>query len=280
MESYSPFMTAGRVWVLAATLLLFAGCSGGGDDSATVDPEPSATNSAATENTQTATPTPTPDGMADAATAEFDLGPGVSAEDEAAIRDGLRRAEQFVSETIGRQVTGPFTVSAEASAEPPTANADLAAITFHTLTPVWLAKDAAQRRRIAGHEYFHLIQYGAGWLGPAWLLEGAAEYMSFLPLIDDGTIDRGGLRQLQEAIASGVGLGLDELAQEFGSAEAHYSLAALAVESLVGASGPAALTRYMDLLEEGARWPEAFSSAFGVELEAFYRAFASQRIDF
>lgn len=270
-------MTPVRPWVLTVTLLLFAGCSGGGNDELDADREPDAADSTTTENSRTATPIPTPDDTAEPATAEFDFGAGVSAEDEAAIRDGLRQAEQFVSEMIGRQVTGRFTVSAEASAEPPTANADLAAITFHTLTPVWLAKDAAQRRRIAGHEYFHLIQFEAGWLGPAWLFEGAAEYMSFLPLINDGTIDSAGLQQLQEAIAASVGLGLDELAQDFGSAETHYSLGALAVESLVGASGPAALARYMDLLEEGARWPEAFSSAFGVELESFYRAFASER---
>jgi hypothetical protein len=164
----------------------------------------------------------------------------------------------------------------------------------------WNMRDApaADRVRVVVHEYFHLWQADAagaeaasGRLGPAWLVEGSANFVAFRALADAGVVDWNDAREYLVLVANGISSmdrpavpPLRDLTDDAalvgpGVGCCSYAVATLAVERLTGAAGPAALGRYFEAIGRGDDWRVAFTAGFGRDPDAFSDAFETERAD-
>ena len=222
----------------------------------------------------------------------FQIDSGVSAEDEAYVREGVRLAQDFLAATFGLDVTAPVTFEVEAG-DPGGRSAagtyGSGRVGIETAHPVWTEAGALQRTKIVVHEYFHLLQddlLNGHERGPLWLMEGAAEYVAYLAVAERGLIPYDAVRDYHYGgVAFNPLLALEDLESSAGFAVANesccaYSLAPLAVEVLTVSRGIAAITDYYSRLGRGDDPQDAFEAAFGVALEDFYPAFAVQRQGF
>jgi hypothetical protein len=230
-------------------------------------------------------PSPTSEGMV-----TFNFDTGVTAEDEAYIREGVRLAQDFIAATFGLDVSEPVTVEVQSS-DPGRSSAEAGnqRITFRTAHPVWITSNALQRTKIVVHEYFHLLQEDLlsghePW--PIWLQEGTAEYVAFLTVAERGLISYDEVRNYHYGGAAyNPLLSLEEMESWAGFAAADqaccaYSLSPLAVEILTADRGITAITDYYTRLGRGEDRADAFAAAFGVELADFYATFAVQQQGF
>jgi hypothetical protein len=224
-------------------------------------------------------------------TVTFTFDGGVTSEDEAYVREGVRLAQDFVAETFGLDVSAPVTVaveSADRSGKPP-ADAWRRTLTIRTAHPVWATSSALQRTKIVVHEYVHLLQedlLDGQDRGPIWLLEGAAEYIAYLAVAEKGILPYDAVRDYHYAgAAQNPTLGLEAMETPEGFAAADraccaYSLSPLAVESLVAGRGVEAIVLYYQRLGRGHDPADAFADAFGVAFPDFYATFAAQQQGF
>ncbi len=137
------------------------------------------------------------------------------------------------------------------------------------------------------HELFHVLQEewsdGADVRrGPKWLLEGSAEYVSQLVMVDDGTME---LADLQACLRRQSGVGTARLPalrslEPVTAIPAYrsdlYALSALGVDQLVAQPGAKALGAFYAELAR-TDWPTAFHDAFGADPAAFYATFEQAR---
>ena len=144
------------------------------------------------------------------------------------------------------------------------------------------------RRKIIIHEVFHLLQFEQRWIGgpqPAglhWMIEGAAEYLGWLGIANQGTVSIGTargcmLKEVTDFTASqppGLpDLNLLESAQSFSRPGPVYPLAMLGVQHLMSTSSADALLTYGAAIAAGNTAESAFQNAFGASLPAFYQQF-------
>ena len=221
---------------------------------------------------------------------KFRFDTGVSAEDEAYVREGIRLAQDFVAVTFGLDVTEPVTVEVQSS-DPGRSSAEARDqhVSIRTAHPVWITSNALQKTKIVVHEYFHVLQGDLlnghePW--PIWLQEGAAEYVGFLAVAERGLVPYDAARDYHYGGAAyNPLLALVEMESWEGFSAADqaccaYSLSPLAVEILTAERGIDSITDYYALLGRGEDPEDAFEAAFGVELNDFYAMFAGQQQGF
>lgn len=233
---------------------------------------------------------------AELAEVTFEIDGGVSNEDEAYLREGVRLAQDFLLAEFGADVGAPVTVQALATGSTPpyVGEAVGGQITTYTSHPAWREQYPPLRRvEHAAHEYFHLMQedligtrLDRAEAGPVWLVEGSAEYVGFLALASKGVVSYDGVRAYHQAnVAFGPLLPLLEdlesrqafYAAPQGSA---YSLSALAVEILVAERGVGSLGDYFAGLGRSVAWDAAFADAFGQTPGDFYATLEGLRPGF
>lgn len=206
---------------------------------------------------------------------------GVSAENQDTITEGVGLAQDVLAAQWGGDLTGNVSVAIKTSTSAPAGGAGNGTLTFNTGNAVWVDTTVRQRVKIAVHEYVHLWQSQRSnkALGWAWIVEGSAEFVAFQAIIDKGLISPAEVRAFHVAIVTSSST-LPELQAMETSISAPgpvYSLAYLAVESLVTKSGPDSLIDYFDLRGDGQSHAAAFSAAFGLSSTTFYSQFAAER---
>jgi hypothetical protein len=260
-------------------------------------------------------PTPTP------LRAEFHFGSLVRPDDRALIRSGIEVTARYLEQAAQLQpaecLVFAFTSGQsleEALADvPEAANLTIDAITqrlqflpaethpglifVNPSTQAWQSRPSVQRLRVAGHEYFHIVQmellgrrmtdlifstpvHQTRPEGPSWLFEGSADYVSWK------AIESAGLTALDNHLTSASVVNdtditeLETFIEYYASPENRAILSLLAVDLLVGDDGARRLVDYYDAVGSGMRWPEAFWRIYGRTVDAFYaefRAFMATR---
>lgn len=166
------------------------------------------------------------------------------------------------------------------------------AIFINVASPRWKDLPTLERIRLAAHEYVHAIQLdlmGAGktrrffnsvgqtetTAGPLWLIEGSAEYLSWLALQSTGLLSLD--RFLETTTAKRVA---PRQMSSFGAFQiegpAAYVSGLRAVIYLAGAGGEERVLDYFETLGLGESWEVAFRDTFGRDIESFYRDYDAQ----
>jgi hypothetical protein len=153
----------------------------------------------------------------------------------------------------------------------------------------WNKLTAVHQVRLAAHEYFHTIQLdlagaanakafytsrtdAVGVLGPNWLLEGSAEYISWRALQSIGLLDL-------DKFMSGRGdptihpRNIAAFQDFYRRGPESYTASLDAVYHLVKEPGSLSLIAYYWLIGQGNYWQVAFEQAFGLSPEDFYSQF-------
>lgn len=145
------------------------------------------------------------------------------------------------------------------------------------------------------HEFVHVIQaqlangeIGSSWeTEPAWLIEGAAEYISARYRHEQNYQTYSNTRKdaIEFVRERQAQLALDRLEsrEDFREIEAvyTYALGMLAAEWLAAHAGDDALFSYMRQLSSvGTKWDLAFERSFGLSVEEFYEQFEQYSVDF
>jgi hypothetical protein len=161
-------------------------------------------------------------------------------------------------------------------------------IAYFTGSIGWKRFSPAFRVEVVVHEFIHVYQthilglQGSG--VPAWMMEGAAEYLAGDALIGRGLVNRSDVETYRYWTIDDAPLAeLEQYEQhgQFLDADARvYGLAYLGMAWLAREAGVEAIGDFFDRVGNGAEWEAAFEDAFDVGPAAFYRAFEEERVDF
>jgi hypothetical protein len=164
------------------------------------------------------------------------------------------------------------------------------AIFINTAAPEWRNLSSVEQLRLAAHEYFHTLQMtlvgpdvaktfysGAidqpSVIGPNWLLEGSAEYLSWMTL---EWLSLGELDTRIPSLQPGAPLrDLASYASFYGAGQPAYDASLAGVYRLASDRGPAGLISYYRYVGYGLTWQDAFLLAFGENADDFYEAYES-----
>ena len=229
----------------------------------------------------------------------------VPAATQSELRDRLNDVQAFISERFGAPVPD-YTVFVATSA---TALADVylratgrsarasgcnttlaGAVTIlslgcyrtgaHGLDWTYLAN---VRDRLSAGASLPPASSGVGRLGPAWLTGGIWYYVLDAYALSAGLSGAEGRRQQRITSAARVAqpLAAFEAAASFSEVPSDVSagLSFIAAEFLVHLAGEGALLDYHRQLPDSESWREAFETAFGIEVEQFYRDFEEYRTE-
>jgi hypothetical protein len=233
----------------------------------------------------------------------FAFASSLSSAQQQEVRDAIRLGTEWVRDRF-RLTTTDFTVFADQNPDGLTTSyarwfgapaaafhARLASgqdaeagakVVFLYVSGKWQGYAPSFRTKVLVHEYFHVVQNSLfphdptvppGRVraeGPAWLIEGSAEYVG---LSAAGAYDAAAAKR--SAKSSSASLRSMETPNAFGAvADANpYELGALAVDHLTGAPGVGSLAAFWKTIAQGARWQDAFQTAFGRSVAAFYDEF-------
>jgi hypothetical protein len=217
----------------------------------------------------------------------FSISDNVTAEDESYVREGISLAEDYLRDTLDAEIDDDLVVNVRDTADPSDdstlafANDDF--LVVFTGSPYWDTLAPFLRMETVIHEYVHIYQFDA--LGdseesaPMWLIEGMAEYLGFDAMERLGVVDHDAIVDYQAWAVLSSGYEVEHLEDvesvwDYQSAEGPvYSLSYLAVSRLFGELPSPGLERYIEEIQDGATWQEAFPDAFGVEADEFYAEF-------
>jgi hypothetical protein len=206
----------------------------------------------------------------------FTFDPEVSIADQELIREGIRLAQTYLPPAVGRGVVAStmIAVTVLPSTRPgTTAMANGHRIDVFVNSQGWQNATRVQKLKISWPGFYNSE-------GARWLMEGAAEYVGYRAVIDAGLVSYDTVRNCQVSNVSS-GTPLPPLSTLEGQAfnetpGATYGLAWLAVEKSTQRNlGTLAL--YWSPSDS---WRSAFRSAFGVDLDAFYTSFETERRDY
>lgn len=227
----------------------------------------------------------------------FNVGPDVSTEDEVIVREGTRFAQDFLIATFGSDVQQPVQHNLSYSEHDPAIHASFER-PYVVTTNLWDLRGYSylQKLRYAVHGYVHIWQYDQVYgskitedVGPPWLVEGTADYLSLQALIWAGLISDEEADAFLVANARGTAFGgqekvlppLSEIQDraDFYRPEigcCNYGLSAIAIDMLVESNDIHALATYFRTMRTQA-WYQAFMEAFGMPVADFYTSFEEQR---
>jgi hypothetical protein len=242
---------------------------------------------------QTAAPSPSPSPAPSGSVFAFQFDAATSSEDRQLIEDAVQFASSFYQSTLGRTVQQSTTIATSRTATGCTSGGASAFTGARNMTICvanqgWTVHGPVTRRKIIIHEVFHLLQFEQRWIGgpqPAglhWMIEGAAEYLGWLGIANQGTVSistaRGCMLKEVTDFAASQPPGLPDLnllesAQSFSRPGPVYPLAMLGVQHLMSTSSADALLTYGAAIAAGNTAESAFQNAFGASLPAFYQQF-------
>ncbi len=227
----------------------------------------------------------------------FNVGPDVSAEDEVIVREGTRFAQDFLIATFGSDVQQPVQHNLSYSEHDPGIHASFEQ-PYVATSNMWDLRGYSylQKLRYAVHGYVHIWQYDqirgskvTKDIGPPWLVEGTADFLSLQALIRAGLISDQEADAFLVANARGTAFGgpekvlpplgeiqdrADFYGPEIGCC--NYGLSAIAIDMLVESNGIKALATYFQTMRTQS-WNQAFMKAFGMPVADFYASFEEQR---
>ena len=246
--------------------------------------------------------------------ATFAVGSGVPADQEQLVRRALALGNGWFRARLGRElgafsvylfadlegvaaayaeVTGNTTERARRQWETSTAIAQNGTIFVHLGSTGWIQSNELARTKILVHEAFHVLQEQLAGpralvsgdtdvpvAGPRWLSEGAAEYIAFRAVSDNGSASFEATRARWASVTKTVTGPLSSLEIATGTRALGapvYDISPLAVARLVVSSRDSALVAYWEAIGRGVPWREAFAAAFGRSVEAFYEEFEAYR---
>jgi len=133
-----------------------------------------------------------------ASEATFLAGRNVSAEDLSYVEEGYALAQRYIDETHGFRLYSPIFVNIRATGAPLNAaevgESSKGSITIYTRSSGWRNQPPFSRIGVVAHEYVHVIQNQLLLSNmnsvPAWMIEGAAEYLASDALVSAGLVDR------------------------------------------------------------------------------------------
>lgn len=133
---------------------------------------------------------------------------------------------------------------------------------------------------LVAHEYFHLIQAGLAVKRPyvtdKWIREGSAEIAGYLVSSDAGFISWAQAVSQKKAVARGEAGSLPGCAWP-----CEYNLGFAAAEYLLeNRGGWAAIVAFWKTIGGNGMWQDAFPTAFGESIDAFYAEFEAYRKTF
>ncbi len=152
----------------------------------------------------------------------------------------------------------------------------------------WKSLGPETRSFVIAHEIFHVVQYvlaagpadapaGGNIPGPAWLVEGAAEFVAANVMSASGGRSIEQFRREYEARGRMLGGRLGDLenvsAHAASSAQGQYTLGFLAAGRLASRSGTSSLLGLWRSYGQGASWERAFRDTFGESVAAFSEEF-------
>ncbi len=167
-------------------------------------------------------------------------------------------------------------------------------IFIYTGSDDWTRFNRELRIGIVLHEYVHVLQNdlaGPGTdpsgdpvprIGPAWLIEGVATYLRMLMFVElgfekdfDNLIEfiQQQARNVSALLSSYETYAVFQPARPGGA----QVLAALAVKFLTDLAGLASLVDFYRGIGDGGSWQQAFQTAFGMSIDAFYPQFEEHR---
>lgn len=161
----------------------------------------------------------------------------------------------------------------------------------------WTKQPLAETQKTIAHELFHSLQYqlvnmvndpvpnsGIRHLGPVWMVEGAAEMIGYRVTGDrhvEYVTYPAALATQKTRAAAPSNPPLQNLlsVDQDRAAGNPYPLYMVAVDHLcsIASGGIPALAAYNRDIAAGQAWPDAFQSAFGKSVDAFYADFAKYR---
>jgi hypothetical protein len=211
----------------------------------------------------------------------FNVGVGVSAEDEQYVRDGMADGQAYFASHFDWTPTHTVTVQVRNQSANALGESIDNVITLFTQDPKWTPAVPAVKRQISVHELFHVLQFQLGSFvshPPVWLIEGSAEYVGYrAEIIDRGIESAESVHGCQIFRAAHAPVPIPKLSQLETSAlysyDPGYSVPYLATEYLTREPGLAALIAYF---REKAI-DSAFESAFGIAKNDFYTKFELYR---
>lgn len=232
-------------------------------------------------------------------TVTINVGADVSPEDVTIAREGIRYAQDFFVKTFGAMVPTPLTVNLVYDPHPQGEHVSFeqhGVITEDT----WDLRGYSYLQRLGYmvHGYTHIWQLSLDHKGPtpyesergpAWLIEGSAEYLQFQSLVATGMTSQAVVDDYLVRLADGLHAPspptlppLQDFANEQdlfqpGVGCCSYALGALAVAQLTASVGITSLRRYFAGMGNGEDWTTAFTQAFGQSPDAFDASFEAQR---
>jgi len=216
----------------------------------------------------------------------FTFGPDVPIDQQQTVRDAITLGHQFFQTRLGTTVQGTTNVFVFADKDCRGPEANFGVIFLCASGTEWNTDRIGagirnQRIQTTLHEYVHVLQFdlaGPVNIGPIWLVEGTAEYLTFVHFDDEGILDLDGLIGGQRFISRSVSAlrnleNLDGLRSEPNA----RALSMAAVDVLVLLNDFPALANFWRGIGTGATRQKAFESAFGRTIDEFYVEFEEIR---
>jgi hypothetical protein len=224
----------------------------------------------------------------------FTVGPGVDARSIADVHEGIDRVSAYLARAVGgdRSRVATTRIRVGDGTERYCCLAQSDGIDIVTSNTEWVSPRAAasdtwtadtERTELAAHEYVHVWQSELGgnacMLGPRWLSEGMAESLAYRTLVADGLIPQANTDTFtkRQLISATTPQALAQLETQWPDSANPYSVAYLAVDRLLAATGPLPLRAWCSAVGRGVEWHTAFAQAFGEPTDAFYARFEAYR---
>jgi len=171
------------------------------------------------------------------------------------------------------------------------AESDLGYAFVNTTSDWWKNASDTERMKVVIHEYLHTIQHDSSnksvggavdvvpGAGPRWLSEGIAEFLAYLPLVDNGIISYNEIRNhwIGRMIWSDTSLDTMETWNGFAANLVNTGFSALASEFLATKAGVPALITYYQNLKPNTPWQTTFNQTFGISPKEFYQQFETHQ---
>jgi hypothetical protein len=165
-------------------------------------------------------------------------------------------------------------------------------IELNLATPSWQKSTPAGRKQVVVHEYAHIVQnYSASkqsasplssGLGPLWLIEGGADYLSAWVVSSERLYDYSTVRDSTMTRAKRINAPLQSIESYSGARAAgpgsEYTLGFFGAEFLArNYGGEQNVLKFFRSTATSRTWHDAFKETFGISIAEFYDKFEEYR---
>lgn len=210
----------------------------------------------------------------------YDFTPSVPQKDSETLTGAAENAVNFYNKTLGVYARGPITYLVDYDPQKMTgAHVSGKNVIFNTA--IWEPREETLRRQIIYHEYFHIMQEAMtrkslkiqdkNPVGDVALIEGMAEYASFMGIIDAGLMTYQKAKDIQLGWLRNSPR-LPHISRISFRDKGAYTLGFFAIDFFVRERGMEAVRDYLNNVYE-LPWKEAFHKTFGMSVVEGYDRF-------